>query len=140
MTCYPNPMAAMNISLTDELREFIDQRVDSGEFGTPTEYMRHLIRLDKEREAQRRLEQALLKGIESGPSVEFSQRDWDELRRSLLEKAAVINNDKKSSTKCKAKSSRRYYMELFTKSPPRRLGSDPPGGRSVSQEHKLLRK
>jgi len=91
-------MAAMNISLTDELREFIDQRVDSGEFGTPTEYMRHLIRLDKEREAQRRLEQALLKGIESGPSLEFSQSDWDELRRSLLEKAAVIEHGKKSST------------------------------------------
>ena len=72
--------------------------MDSGEFGTPTEYMRHLIRLDKEREAQRRLEQALLAGLESEPSIEFSDKDWEELRKNLLEKAAAIQHGKKSST------------------------------------------
>ena len=87
----------MNISLTDELREFIQQRVDSGDFGTPTEYMRHLIRLDKEKEAQRRLEQALLKGINSGPSVEFTHREIEELRQELTERAKKKFSDEKKN-------------------------------------------
>lgn len=95
-------MAAMNITLTEELREFIQQRVDSGDFGTPTEYMRHLIRLDKEQEATRRLEKALLAGIESGDAVEFTGEDWLEIRKTVRERAAKAADGAKRKSKSKS--------------------------------------
>jgi antitoxin ParD1/3/4 len=44
------PMASsLNLSLTDELREFINSRTgDAGVYSTPSEYLRDLIRRDME--------------------------------------------------------------------------------------------
>jgi len=49
-----------------ELREFVDRRTEKGGFGTPTEYVRHLIRLDRDKEGERELERLLLDGLKSG--------------------------------------------------------------------------
>ena len=41
--------SSMNLSLTDELRNFVDSRVgDTGVYATPSEYLRDLIRRDME--------------------------------------------------------------------------------------------
>ena len=40
---------SMNLSLTDELRDFVDSRAgDGGLYATPSEYLRDLIRRDME--------------------------------------------------------------------------------------------
>lgn len=41
--------SSMNLSLTDELRRYVDSRTgDEGVFSTPSEYLRDLIRRDME--------------------------------------------------------------------------------------------
>ena len=41
--------SSLNLSLTDELRHFVDSRAgDSGVYATPSEYIRDLIRKDME--------------------------------------------------------------------------------------------
>ena len=41
--------SSLNVSLTDELREFINSRTgDAGVYSTPSEYLRDLIRRDME--------------------------------------------------------------------------------------------
>jgi antitoxin ParD1/3/4 len=41
--------SSLNVSLTDELREFINSRTgDAGVYATPSEYLRDLIRRDME--------------------------------------------------------------------------------------------
>ena len=41
--------SSMNLSLTDELRDFVDSRTgDAGLYATPSEYLRDLIRRDME--------------------------------------------------------------------------------------------
>ena len=45
-------MTSLNISLPDPLKAYVEDRVASGDFGTPSEFIRNLIRQDKE---QRRL-------------------------------------------------------------------------------------
>lgn len=41
--------SSMNLSLTDELRDFVNNRVgDNGLYATPSEYLRDLIRRDME--------------------------------------------------------------------------------------------
>jgi antitoxin ParD1/3/4 len=43
------PMTSLNISLPDALKSYVEGQVASGDWGTPSEYIRELIRQDKER-------------------------------------------------------------------------------------------
>jgi antitoxin ParD1/3/4 len=43
------PMTSLNISLPEPLKEYVESQVASGDWGTPSEYVRELIRQDKER-------------------------------------------------------------------------------------------
>jgi antitoxin ParD1/3/4 len=42
-------MTSLNISLPEALKEYVEGQVASGDWGTPSEYVRELIRQDKER-------------------------------------------------------------------------------------------
>ena len=53
-------MSTMNISLPDELKAFVDQRIQADGYGLSSEYMRELIRRDKDRQQFR---QYLLDGM-----------------------------------------------------------------------------
>ena len=55
-------MTTMNISLPDALKCFVDQRVTTAGYGTSSEYVRELIRRDKDRVQLRSM---LLEGAES---------------------------------------------------------------------------
>lgn len=55
-------MGTMNISLPDTLRVFVEQQVTHGGYGTSSEYVRELIRQDKDRLTLRAL---LIDGAQS---------------------------------------------------------------------------
>jgi antitoxin ParD1/3/4 len=57
-------MASLNISLPQQLKAYVEAQVAEGEYGTPSEYMRDLIRRDKELQLTK-LEQKLLKALAS---------------------------------------------------------------------------
>jgi antitoxin ParD1/3/4 len=59
-------MASLNVNMPKDLRDFVDQRTEKGGFGTPTEYVRHLIRVDRDEQGERELERLLLEGLKSG--------------------------------------------------------------------------
>jgi antitoxin ParD1/3/4 len=61
-------MTSLNISLPEALKEYIEGQVASGDWGTPSEYVRALIRQDKERRLAN-LEQELLAATK-GPKIE----------------------------------------------------------------------
>ena len=42
-------MTSLNISLPEALKEYVEGQVATGDWGTPSEYVRELIRQDKER-------------------------------------------------------------------------------------------
>jgi putative addiction module CopG family antidote len=70
---------AVNIALSDSLKAFVDERVAEGEFGTPGDYIRALIREDRERRLDR-LETELLEAMETEP-ISISS---EELRGTTL--------------------------------------------------------
>ena len=70
----------MNVSLPDELRAFVDERVGLGGFGSTSEYVRDLIRRDQDRE---RLRSLLLDGAQSRPGPVADPRYFDDLRARL---------------------------------------------------------
>ncbi|MBC7608238.1 MAG: type II toxin-antitoxin system ParD family antitoxin [Polaromonas sp.] len=55
-------MTTMNISLPDSMKAYVDQRVSQEGYGTSSEYVRELIRRDKDRSQLRAM---MLKGLES---------------------------------------------------------------------------
>jgi antitoxin ParD1/3/4 len=62
-------MTSLNISLPEALKEYVEGQVASGDWGTPSEYVRELIRQDKERRL-RNLEQDLIAAAK-GPKIEL---------------------------------------------------------------------
>ena len=63
-------MTSLNISLPEALKAYVEGQVASGDWGTPSEYVRELIRQDKERRMVN-LEQELLSAAR-GPKIEVS--------------------------------------------------------------------
>ena len=57
-------MTSLNISLPDPLKAYVEDRVASGDFGTPSEFIRNLIRQDKE-QRRSRIESELLEALQS---------------------------------------------------------------------------
>lgn len=78
-------MTSMNISLPQELKEYIEQQTKTG-YSTPSEYVRELIRGDQKRRAKERLDILLLEGLDSGEPLPASPAFWDELKREALAK------------------------------------------------------
>ena len=64
------PMTSLNISLPEVLKAYVEGQVASGDWGTPSEYIRELIRQDKDRRMVN-LEQELLAAAK-GPKIEVS--------------------------------------------------------------------
>ena len=81
---------SMNISLPRELRSFVEERVAASSYTSASEYVRELIRRDRERCASsERLEELLLEGIASGPASEWTAADWQSIRDRVAERLAT---------------------------------------------------
>ena len=66
----------MTVDIGDELREFIDSLVKSGDYRTQSEVMRDALRLLKEKQAESRLQtlrDLLAEGISSGEPVAWDK-------------------------------------------------------------------
>lgn len=77
--------SSINLSLTDELREFIDRNCGDGTlFATPSEFLRDLLREKKERMEAAEMRNAILEGYRDlieGRVVDFK----GDLRASIRE-------------------------------------------------------
>ena len=70
-------MGTMNISLPDSLKSFVDEQVASRGYGTSSEYVRALIRRERDRQGLRGL---LLEGAASAPTSPADEAFFDGLR------------------------------------------------------------
>lgn len=70
-------MTTMNVSLPDDLKTYVDEQVGDGSFGSTSEYIRNLIRRDRDRQELRR---ALLDGATSAPGPVADGAYFDRLR------------------------------------------------------------
>ena len=70
----------MSISLPKNLKEFVKQRTQEAHYGTPSDYIRGLIREDLKQLELEQLEQALLQGLRSGKRIPMTAQAWKRLR------------------------------------------------------------
>lgn len=81
--------STMNISLPNTMKEFVEEQVNDGSYGTASEYFRELVREDQKRKAQERLEDLLLQRLERGNSAPLTKEDLNSVRRALRERLAA---------------------------------------------------
>ena len=62
-------MATMNVSLPDQMKEWVEEQVKTGRYGNSSDYVRDLVRKDQERaEAVEEFDQLIREGLDSGIS------------------------------------------------------------------------
>lgn len=74
----------MSFALPEALRSYIDQRVQSGQYGNTSEYLRDLIRRDQEEQARKRLRELIEEGLQSGPGRPLTPGVRAELKKRAL--------------------------------------------------------
>ncbi len=87
----------MNVSLTPELEELVDEKVQSGMYHTASEVVRDALRLLKERDElkERRMEQLRndiavgLKDLEAGRSKPFDRRTLESVKTKARARLAA---------------------------------------------------
>jgi len=77
-------MTTMNISLPDALKEFVDRQVAGAGYGTASEYVRELIRRDRDRA---RLHDLLLQGAQAPIVGVANEKYFEKLRADIRTRA-----------------------------------------------------
>jgi antitoxin ParD1/3/4 len=84
--------STLNLSLTDELRAFIDENSGDGTlFATPSEFVRDVLREKKERQDAARIRDAILEGYQdalNGRVVEYGGNLTAMLKKAPVEPEA----------------------------------------------------
>ncbi|MGB8715225.1 MAG: type II toxin-antitoxin system ParD family antitoxin [Rhodanobacteraceae bacterium] len=77
--------ATMNISLSEPLKRFVDHQVREGGFSGTSDYVRELIRKDRD---VAKLRAMLLEGLNSGPAEPVDDAWFDRMRQRARDRAA----------------------------------------------------
>jgi antitoxin ParD1/3/4 len=82
-------MASLNVSMPEEMRQFVARRTKTTHHATPTEYIRSLVREDQKRSDQEKLEKLLLEGLDSGKPILVKDIDdyFEKKKLALLARA-----------------------------------------------------
>ncbi len=81
-------MDTVNVTLTEEMQEFLRDEVEAGQYANVEEYIQKLIQDEQRKKAKERLEALLMEGINSGPAEEMTDEDWRDIRERLRRKWA----------------------------------------------------
>ena len=72
-------MATMNISLPDQMKSWVESQTQDGRYSNASDYVRDLIRRDRERtESIRELNVLIQEGLDSGISERSVEDIWQE--------------------------------------------------------------
>ena len=83
-------MTTMNISLPEALKTFVDEQVSQRGYGTSSEYVRELIRKDKDR---MQLSGLLLEGAASEPAQPATAAYFESLRDRVRQSMKRSNKE-----------------------------------------------
>ena len=77
--------SALTVSLPEELDEFVSRRVREEAYADAGEYLRALIRADRRRAVEERVERLVEEALESGPPETMTDPDWAAMHDALDE-------------------------------------------------------
>jgi antitoxin ParD1/3/4 len=79
----------MHVSLPQPLKKWVEGQIQSGGFGTASEYIREMLRREQRRQTiVGRIDDQLLEGLASGPAIEMGAGDWARIRKQAKQRSA----------------------------------------------------
>lgn len=75
-------MATMNVSVPDPMREWVQRRIEAGQYASVSDYVRDLIRRDQEQAGGR---EALIAALVEGEKSGFSKRRIPDILAALTQ-------------------------------------------------------
>ena len=73
-------MATMNISLSDPLKQFVDEEVSEGGYSSTSDYVRDLIRQRQRSKSEDLLRKLVAEGLASGTAEPLEADHFDRMR------------------------------------------------------------
>jgi antitoxin ParD1/3/4 len=80
-------MTTINISLPDQMKQFVDEEMGEGGYRDPSDYFNALLQEQLKRKAEQKLEALLQEGLAT-KSAPVDKKDWDFIRRELESRLA----------------------------------------------------
>ena len=77
-------MSTIPLELPDDLRQFVEAKVQGGQFGSANEYIVALV--DAARSKRSEIEAALLEGLQSGPAEEWTSQEWADIKQRVIQR------------------------------------------------------
>ena len=78
--------ASINISLPKPLKDFVENQVSERGYSTASEYVRELLRREREQRVRMAVDQRLTEALAT-PAKPLTRKVWDEIRREGLKRA-----------------------------------------------------
>lgn len=78
----------LNISLPEDMREWVDQQVKGGGYATVSEFFRDLLREERKRKLIAQIEAKLLEAVNSGETIPITPEFWANLREEARARVA----------------------------------------------------
>jgi antitoxin ParD1/3/4 len=86
-------MTQLQISLPDTAKQFVEQQVATGRYGSASDYVVELVEKARVQAAKEKLAELILEGENSGEGVEYSEEAWErrlaELRKEAQRRRSV---------------------------------------------------
>lgn len=77
-------MSSIPLELPDHLHQFVEAKVQRGEFASANEYIVALV--DAARNKRSEIEAALLEGLRSGPAEEWTSEEWSAIKQRVIQR------------------------------------------------------
>ena len=77
-------MSTISVNLPDHLKSYVDENANLGGFASASDYIVSLVAAAREKQSE--TEQALIAGINSGPSEELTSQEWQSVRNRVAAK------------------------------------------------------
>jgi antitoxin ParD1/3/4 len=82
-------METVSVTLPESIKQYVEDQVAKGGYGSVSDYMRHLVETDQREQARAALEAEVLKGLDSGESTPMTSEDWRAIREETERRHAA---------------------------------------------------
>jgi len=86
-------MMEINLKLPDEWQAFIEAEATAGGHATAADYVHMLVMQARLERSRAQVEALVEQGIQSGPAVEWTDEDWDEIWQKIEVSQAQKNGN-----------------------------------------------
>jgi antitoxin ParD1/3/4 len=87
----------LNISLPAALKQWVEQQIDREGYGTPSEYIRQLIREERKRQARIHVEDKLREALESREPKAVNAATWSDSEKRVERRIKSAANKRRGN-------------------------------------------